>query len=96
MLKHCKLSFLYLLNVCRIISSAVFHRQWTRCLFRMVVHVQPKSYIARLLNTFVMGAMPSKFSVSAVAESEPSKWELGEDLAAAAIISVTFYLILEV
>ena len=40
--------------------------------------------------------MPSKYSVYAVAESDPPKWEPGEDLAASAIVAVTFYLVLEV
>ena len=40
--------------------------------------------------------MTSKYSVYAVAESQPPKWKPGEDLAASATVAVIFYLVLEV
>lgn len=40
--------------------------------------------------------MTSKYSVDAVAESKPPAWLPGENMAASAIVGVTFYLVLEV
>ena len=39
--------------------------------------------------------MASKYSVYSVTEAIPPKWKPGEDLAASAVVAVTFYLVLE-